>query len=785
MGVMTRSALPFVLAAAPSKLELSPERLESGKAQTAARFWAGPYTGSTAKSACVERILAAWRDRNRMEQVLEALGPEERTVLSVVRRYGGSISGTLLRQELLARGALRREDPDGTVRSHYDRRHSDPVRRLCERLVLVEESRYSGYYSYGWDRRYPGVSLPSQIVAFVSPAPPLRWKASAPAEDAPERTTVRAAAQMMADLEETARALERLGDWKINQGGGLPAAMRNRLAKLHPANASDPLDPPDRAALDYTILFALGAIECDEFDARLNRERADGILHLPLEVQASSWVRAWLGLRLWQDGIGAVPDRDSDNNPVRIDPVKLRSARELLVWALTRIAHTEHNDWLDLETFLLDFYSATGDDVLSFYWDAFSWQPHLATAARKEEVKGEERMRAYWMDQEGVWAANALLSTLVHLGVIERGRSGGTRAARWCFRLTQVGRAVFGAPEVTFERATGGDACLTVQPNHEVLLYLDAADGEVITTLGRIASRESPAGPVQTFRLTRDSVYGALEGGMTPAAIGSFLSSRSRSGLPANVSQSIAEWSRKREALVVRTGVSLLFVRDGQTHHGRAVGRHVFLTSPGVAGKEAKELGVGTESKVPERDWTLDEHGVVSPRAPLSITGGARLRRIARLTEGTWRITAESVRGARERGISADQILDWLAAHASDQVPPVLAMAIRNWANGRGKAFLGRVVLLQVSDPKAFDALRRSTRFRPFLRGILAPDAFVLTEEGPKEAARLLRDLGLSLDAECRLGPAESAAGDDDVAKQALQLQRQATGRPPGRRPRR
>ncbi len=758
---MTRSALPFVLAGKSAKLELSPDHLDASRARIVARFWAGKYEGSNAKAACVERIAGVWRDPKRVEQILAALLPEERAVLSVVKRFGGSISGNLLQRELLSRNLLPAEDPNATVRFRYGQLSSDPVLALCERLVLVKQP---GYYSYGPFTEYPDVVLPSQLAPFIEPATPLTWKPSTATEGVPETTTVRATAQMLVDLEQTARALEGQGGWRTKQGGGLPATMRNRLAKLRPPVASDPFEPPDRAALDYSLLSALGAVECDEGDAWLNRERADALFHRPAEVQAFDWVRAWLSLRLWQDGIGAVAERDSDANPTRIDPERLKRSREMLAWALTRIAHSEGVEWLDLESFLLDLYAIAGDRGLSFYWQGYSWQPRFASAAGKEEIEaGAERMRAFWMDREGVWAANALLSTLVHLGVVERGRSKGARAERWCFRLTDIGRAVFGAPEVAFKKAVGSDKCLTVQPNHEVLLYLDAADGEAVTTLGRIASRESAAGLVQTFKLTRDSVYGALEAGMTPEAIKSFLSSRSGSGLPANVSQSLAEWSRKREALVVRSEVAVQFFRDDQERRGQALGPHLSLASPRVACKVAKDLGVGTESKAAGKEWKFDEHGVMAPRVPMSIVGKARLQRFARLIEGVWKISAESVRAARDRGIGAGQILDWLAAHATDAVPPVLAVAIRNWASGRGRAFLGHVVLLQISDASASDALRASERLRPFLRGMLAPGVLVVTEEGRKEATKLLRELGFSPDAEFKVGPLARTERDGDI----------------------
>jgi hypothetical protein len=97
--------------------------------------------------------------------------------------------------------------------------------------------------------------------------------------------------------------------------------------------------------------------------------------------------------------------------------------------------------------------------------------------------------------------------------------------------------------------------------------------------------------------------------------------------------------------------------------------------------------------------------------------------------------------------------------------------------------FLGGVVLLQVNDPKDFDALRQSERFRPFLKGTLAPGCFVVTGEGRKEATKLLRELGFSLDAESKLASPEETLGVDDDTDQTIQLPRMtAIGRLPGRR---
>ena len=77
----------------------------------------------------------------------------------------------------------------------------------------------------------------------------------------------------------------------------------------------------------------------------------------------------------------------------------------------------------------------------------------------------------------------------------------------------------------------------------------------------------------------------------------------------------------------------------------------------------------------------------------------------------------------------------------------MLATAIKNWAGARGKAFLGNVVLLQVNEPKAFEALQRSDRLRPFLQGTLGPGCLIVAADMRNEASSLLRELGFALDA--------------------------------------
>jgi hypothetical protein len=128
---VTKSVLPFVLAASGDSVEPNLDQLDSTRAQRVARFWAGKWTGSQAKALCIERLKSAWRDPKRIAEIVAALRLEHRAVLAIVRRYGGSISGSLLHRELLARGIVK--EPKREDRFSY-RREADPVDDLYANL---------------------------------------------------------------------------------------------------------------------------------------------------------------------------------------------------------------------------------------------------------------------------------------------------------------------------------------------------------------------------------------------------------------------------------------------------------------------------------------------------------------------------------------------------------------------------------------------------------------------------------------------------------------------------
>ncbi len=757
-----------------SKLKLHAELgyLRSNELKRAARLWLGKGAASYNKDRCLVALTQAMKSEDSARRVETALSDRERQVLGIFTRYGDTLPGGVLTAEMRARGLTPPKDKDSVY--SYRWQANDLISGLAEKLVLLggNGSYFSSYDHHG----YPQLSLHPALVKAVKPAAPLSWSASQACDEA-VRSERRSSAAVALDLWRVAAALRARGTWATVKGD-LPAkATRTRMRKelgLRDAE-EDPLSPPDPESLFYELLRGMDFIDFDSQPCWIREKALNRHLAQPAAMQAWHWVRAWLGMALWQDGVGVVPDRDSYSEFVRIEPQELSHARHLLAWALSRVAHSSLG-WLDLEVFLRDLWQATRESPIKFYCHNFAWDPNFEMARKKEHYSDQNnRQLAFWLDDEGIWASNALMVTLFTLGLVERGQAAG-RKGRPCFRLTELGRMVFGAPEI--EAATKPEKArfLTVQPNLEVVAYLESADAPQICKLSRFATcAPRTSGPVQTFALRRESLYSALESGLTLDEACGFLTEYGRTELPANVKRMLSEWAGKRESLVLRNHVALALGPCEDRPRGRALGGNVYLL-PSVSAKAAAKSFEGwtilDHRGEPERTWTTDELGNLTANGGHSISQ-TRLARIADPVPTGRQLTQESIRRARMSGLSADQILAWLGAHLTAKIPPLLEVAVRNWT-GRHGVRLGPAQLLQIVQPQAKEALLRSPTFRPLLAGHIPPEWFLVREEHLSQVRTLLERLGFTIGDQLDLPPLEAAVSP---AKDGMLVKVSACGR--------
>ncbi len=715
-------------------------RYRASDLQRAARFWIGSAAAKFRKDESFKALTKVLKDPDAGQQALSAMSKAQQQVVSIYARYGPQVSGPLLSAELHGRGLIHKPKP-----GVYASSRADVVDDLCHKLVLSRSSAPTVSRAWGLNRHYSTLTLHPAIAAVTEPIVPLPWKPSQACGEVQDGAQ-RSAAEVALDLWRVASELLYMGSWKTNKGGSLAKSSQNRLRKEAPLDAADtdPMSPPDPQSLYYELLRGIGCVVPHEDPYDMLDDVLDQHVAQPAATQAWHWVRAWLHMSLWQDGIGVVPDRDSPRDPVRIQPTELHKARELLVWALCRVAHSRL-DWLDLETFLKDLWRDTTQDSIDFYWGRYTWDPAFEMGRQRDRFPaGAERSLAFWLACEGPWAANAVMVTLVTLGLVQRGETR-DKAARPCFRLTDLGRAVFGAPDLDIAPVEPEPQFLTVQPNLEILVYLDQAAASLVCHLAQFTSHGA-GGQVRTFTLARETVYGALESGLTLDGIESFLSQHSRTPVPDNVTRMLAEWAGKREALVLRTDVTLACRPTGKAvPKGRAIGDGMTLLpkmSDAKAKKDYPKWSIMNHRTVP-RTWTVTELGQLRD-ADMNSLSYQRLAEMADRGKAGWQLTPASITRARQQGVTVDRIIDWLHDHLRHDLPPLLEMAIRNWT-GRTQAFSGKVQLLQVVDPAAREAILGSATFEPLLAAHIPPDWFVVHDAKAAEVKRLLKTLGFTM----------------------------------------
>ncbi len=724
--------LQHILADDRPSYELGARHLDSARCKVLARQWGCKEATKLRKEPCIAYLAGALKDPARVRERWNALDTSQRAVLSVFKRYGGRVSGEILAREILSRG-LASEPKTG----EYAWKRKDPVEELRREHLLASLGSSSWSHAY-YGLSYPNLAAHPGLLEIAEVAAPLGWKASN-ATDPPRVTQMRYASEVALDLARVADALPSVEEWKGLSGGALSKADRARLARTALVPKTAPIPVPDLECLCYEVLRGVGAVEVRGVMGRLRPERVRQFLSQPSAVQCRAWVRAWIEMSMWQDGIGVVPDRDNPQEPVRIEPDKLRASREMLTWALTRVAHGT-GDWLDMDTFLRDLWDAAGEHGIDFYWGRYAWDVDFPVTRGRDSLPiGKERSYAYWVDREGGWVANAVFGTLYQLGLVERGSRSGRRPL-WSFRLSPLGRVVLGAPEVSDERVRRGGKFLTVQPNQEVVAYLDEAGSGEATMLARFAEASSTsAGVARTFRMTRASVYAALESGLRAEEIVVFLEQHSRTGVPAEVMHVLSDSSRKREALVLREGLHLVGSRadapPSKPGCRRLGDRWTLEPGRGATGL----TGSGAAC------WEADEEGRVRLTGDADLVASARLRRFAERDQADWRVTAESIATARERGITAETIVRWLTAHHPGPVPPSLVAAVHNWAGPADGLFLGELCVIQVRSDRACRAIQESLEVRPWIISHPAPDLFVIRPERCAEVERWLARRGFAL----------------------------------------
>jgi hypothetical protein len=708
-------------------------QINADKIKPMVKMWGGTSTKMT-KYDCIDFILASLKDPQKVQSAVANLQPWERNALALVKRMGGVVSNKALMTGILISGLAPNHMANQKLRDW-----SNTLLKRGLVLPLDERSDFS-YYDhealvYSDDRLLAQVGFP-ECQLFKIQSQPL-----------PGETHLRRPNAVALDVMGILQTIENLGGIKINQNGSLKV---NDLTKFSRAMRWD----QDRLEMD-------GFIFPDPVDAWLEafsisdlvKKTQAGQLVLsetpaqfaqrPFGEQVRMLMEGLIRTETWQE-MKSAPNRSTGSRETR------HQGRLALTQALSALP-LNPDGFFRIESFEQALFARIGYQFSLSYIPTFSTY-YQDTPAEKQRKLAEwqANIRANWLKQEVPWLIAAFTTWLYFLGLVELVMD---QSRLIGFRLTEIGRATFHPELDSVEQAepapeTSSQPAWVVQPNFDIIAYLDRVSAPQLAFLERHAQRTESQRHTAHYRITRESVYGGLESGSSLENLIKNLQAGAQTPLPQNVIVELHEWAGQRERMILHRHARLIEFSSGQALQAQlAQGLKGHIVAERFLLLDSAPLTQGWNkinySETLPKNLAITETGRISwKNSPKDLMTAAQLTQWAQpLADGNWQITRESVSAAIKPGKKLAELLSLLNNRlvpnqpASNYMPPVpsipplLELALRSWAGAKYAVELEETIVLRCPQEQIFQALITSALIKPLLKGYLYPNLlFVHTE---------------------------------------------------------
>ncbi len=709
------------------------------------------------KAALVNRLVKEIPRRAGDPDWLASLSDEERAVLAVVLEQGGQTTPADIAVPLALGGLVSLENmkdaPDGLPNL------VEVLQSLLRQGVLVNltppvDRATRRNFSPLRDVAIPPEVvrvLPQQHLRVPDPQPDvLLTPPPARVEQYPISDLLRNLFFIWAELRrEPASALK---------AGGIYKRDARRLARSMSISFSENEDEI-RFLVDLLSQMRLLTETYDEVYATETEEAQDFWTHMPV-VQAR---------RLLTAIIDTVPDLTFDFSSLQMvrsyvyQMVQPRPIDMLFAEITELFGQMTENVWFPLRSFLA---LLTGGRAGTFL---FSQQvvADLHQRLRWYGLHGNMAAREKKLDQALLaverQASIRLLQHLQRLGVVILGYDTKAEAAPTALRPSPlVHAALTGRP---YDDLGGKVGQIILQPDFQ-LLAMGPVALKTLSHIEYIAEREKVQPAAVAYRITRDSVYRALQNDKSLSDILHFLEEATEMPLPQNVARTLHEWGAQHERIVLRQPVMILQVdrpeRLQTLQHDPDIGPIVHpldATTAWVPSRSALKierrlwelemlpaLSQGRDADLPH-SLRWDGDGRLSARHPLpSLYVVGNVERFAEPVDDGWRLTPKSVREAVSAGLDVTEVIALVEKMTGVALSKEWEKRLKAWGGYYGDAQTARVRLLRFETDEAVAELRKmERRLRRRLHPVGEQDgALVVVEEQHwDEVQMLLEEWGI------------------------------------------
>jgi hypothetical protein len=391
-----------------------------------------------------------------------------------------------------------------------------------------------------------------------------------------------------------------------------------------------------------------------------------------------------------------------------------------------------------------------------------------------------------WRLVEGAFVAEFARGSLLWLGLVDLA---GPREAD-AFRLTEAGAEALSAEGGEPEARPPGR--FFVQPNFEIMADGGGDNVAAVVRLSRVAELES-FDRAALLKITRESVLRGLEAGLAGEQVLGILSDEGRVAVPQNVEYSIGEWAAAHDRYELRTGASVLEVEEPAELDAleaalpdclQRLGPTAARVLPERLAQVEAALALRIDvvhidhaeglsgvfrlddqmlvTPLPERWHWYPEHllAQIGERHEGSHAGEQEPGGTATADGTAWfRLTRESVRGALERGLRAEEVERLVEACADRELTPRQRLQLRGWLGRYDTAHLSNATVLALPPEAVADALA-IPELRAQVVGWISPAVFVIRPRGRAAVRRLLEEAGIEVGEGLGFSPLDGPAAE-------------------------
>ena len=520
------------------------------------------------------------------------------------------------------------------------------------------------------------------------------------------------------------------------------------------ADALEPL--PDMAAFWISLARGVGLLEAEAGTDRIVAARPDfwseNAFHLSQMIASR-----WLALRAWHEQAGM--QQEGSTAELAWPHVRL----PVLLW----LATVADEAWVAVDD-LSRHLTAQAED-----WERASF---LVEVPVPSVLRGRPtRTKADARDRSAEPASGALESLLLgvayQLGLVRTAEEDST--GRRVVQLTPLGRYILALgppppPRPVFEHF------LFVQPNFEIIAYRQGLTPTLIGQFSRFA-RWSQVGAALELKLTPESVYQGLEGGMTPQDMIDRLQSHSQRPLPAGVAEALRTWASRRDRVTYHASATLIEFASREEREQALAGWPASGSAAPVPISE-RILLVEDDSQIPfqrfrlagSRDYrrppeTCLEVGPDGISMTLDLGRSdllvdAELARFADELPPTpgrgntpanprrqFVITSESLARGAENGLSMALLAPWYVKRTGAEMPPAVRLLLLAGTARVPALATSRPLLLHAPSAELLDGLLQHPATSIHLGDRIGPTTVIVPDESLDAFRRVLEGLGLAL----------------------------------------